>query len=154
GAPMPTKYHTSSKTFVPDDSVLFTEPPTIPPEQQADLLPVRASKADVGLSARVKEAGQPPTRPLERLHQKATGDSSEKTDYLYLFERDGEIWRLRFKEKHGTLRNSKGLQCVARLLEKPNQDMESLDLEGVDARRIPRQQTDDDVLTEETKAEY
>jgi hypothetical protein len=75
-------------------------------------------------------------------------------DYPHQFERDGEVWRLRFRGERGAFGDTKGLRCIARLLEKPNRGIEALNLEGIDAKSVPRQQADDDVLTEEAKAEF
>jgi hypothetical protein len=96
-----------------------------------------------------------PPVPFQPLRKPAgDADSAPKVDHPYLFERDGEVWRLRFKVKRGTLRNRKGLRCIAQLLEKPDRGIDALDLEEVEANRVPRRQADGNVLTEEVKAKF
>jgi pimeloyl-ACP methyl ester carboxylesterase len=47
--------------------------------------------------------------------------------------REGEVWRLRFGERQSLLRDCKGLADLARLLDRPGDDIHVLDLVGADA---------------------
>ena len=46
--------------------------------------------------------------------------------------REGEVWRLRFGERQALLRDCKGLTDLARLLDRPGEDIHVLDLVGAD----------------------
>jgi hypothetical protein len=73
-------------------------------------------------------------------------------EYLYRFERVENLWFLRFENENGTYENLKGFKRYARILENPNpaKALNALDVAAVDSR-IPRQQSDDDVVEEEVR---
>jgi hypothetical protein len=145
-----TTYRTNSKTIHFDDNpIIFTVPG---PFEIVESPARRESAADREAADAACRMPPAPFQPLRKPAEEA--DSAPTVDHPYLFERDGNIWRLRFGGRGGSLTNSKGLRCTVRLLEKPNQPIDALDLEGVEASRIPRQQADDAVLTEETKAKF
>jgi hypothetical protein len=145
-----TTYSTNSKTIRFDDNpIIFTVPG---PFEIVESPARRESAADREAADAACRMPPAPFQPLRKPADDA--DSAPKVDHPYLFERDGNIWRLRFGGRGGSLTNSKGLRCAVRLLEKPNQPIDALVLEGVEAKRVPRRQVDDDVLTEEAKAEF
>jgi hypothetical protein len=75
-----------------------------------------------------------PTLPLDQGSQQdgTAAESGPQTSgeggIIYRFRTKGDYWELKFEGEAGGFRDCVGLQCIARLLEKPHRQIDSLDL--------------------------
>jgi len=68
----------------------------------------------------VARAPQPPSSPIEAVAEAAPAEP--------LFRREGDYWTVRFDARTSRMKDSKGMRYLARLLERPGEDIHVVDL--------------------------
>jgi pimeloyl-ACP methyl ester carboxylesterase len=106
---------------------------------------VAGSGVRFGEGRDVELAGMPGTpRVFPVLHHGASPDAVRRSavEQTNLFRRDGEYWTVGYRALVVTLRDTKGLRDLGRLLAEPGREVHVLDLiaEGTGARPIPASQ--------------
>jgi hypothetical protein len=91
------------------------------------------------------------------VHDKGADEQSTRApghDARFVFERQGARWRISFEGVSAITSHLKGLVYYAKLLEKPDQAIEALVLEGHDLKKIPISQGREQTLSGQTIANY
>jgi hypothetical protein len=71
----------------------------------------------------------PPSEPVSgSASTLGPGVTSPQDGSLYQFQRKGKYWQVRFEEESGLLGNLIGLECIARLIARPNEEIPFLAL--------------------------